>query len=203
MLDVIKSGGFLMIPIMICGICSLFIIAERIFYFVSVGKRDGKLLCKVKEVLQKKDFQEAESLCMLMDTPCAEVIKCAVEYRNLDEENLREFVQAKMDASSSKLSRFVPALSTISNVSTLLGLLGTVTGNISAFGVLGSGGTMGDPSLLASSIAEALVTTVAGLSVSIPSIIFAGIFKSRVNRFITTMELAVTEAMFLIIGKRC
>jgi len=83
----------------------------------------------------------------------------------------------------------------------LLGLLGTVTGNIKAFGVLGGGGTMGDPSLLASAIAEALVTTVAGLCVSIPSVIFHNYFVSRVNRRLVEMEARVTSVLLRLTGR--
>ena len=83
----------------------------------------------------------------------------------------------------------------------MLGLLGTVTGNIKAFGVLGAGGTMGDPTLLAGAIAEALTTTVAGLCVSIPSVIFHNFFVSRVNRRIVEMESRVTEVLLKLSGR--
>ena len=92
-------------------------------------------------------------------------------------------------------------MGTIANISTLLGLLGTVTGNIKAFGVLGAGGTMGDPTLLAGAIAEALTTTVAGLCVSIPSVIFHNFFVSRVNRRIVEMESRVTEVLLKLSGR--
>jgi biopolymer transport protein ExbB len=92
-------------------------------------------------------------------------------------------------------------LGTIANIATLLGLLGTVTGNIKAFGVLGNGGSMGDPSLLAGAIAEALVTTVAGLCVSIPSVIFHNYFVSRVNRRVVEMEARVTSVLLRLTGR--
>jgi biopolymer transport protein ExbB len=92
-------------------------------------------------------------------------------------------------------------LGTIANIATLLGLLGTVTGNIKAFGVLGAGGTMGDPALLAGAIAEALVTTVAGLCVSIPSLIFHNFFVSQVNHKIVEMQTVATQVIFKILGK--
>ena len=79
--------------------------------------------------------------------------------------------------------------------------MGTVTGNIKAFGVLGAGGSMGDPALLAGAIAEALVTTVAGLIVSIPSVIFHNYFVSRVNRRIVEMEAHVTSVVLKLTGR--
>ena len=70
-----------------------------------------------------------------------------------------------------------------------------------AFGVLGAGGTMGDPALLAGAIGEALVTTVAGLCVSIPSLIFHNYFVSRVNRRIADMQAVITEVLLKIKGR--
>ena len=86
------------------------------------------------------------------------------------------------------LERYMTSLGTIANISTLLGLLGTVTGNISAFGVLGAGGTMGNPALLAGAISEALITTAGGLLVSIPSLIFYNYFASRINKYAAEMD---------------
>lgn len=96
---------------------------------------------------------------------------------------------------------FLTPLGTIANISTLLGLLGTVTGNIKAFGILGAGGTMGDPALLAGAIGEALITTVAGLVVSIPSVIFYNYFVSRVNRRVSEMESEVTNIVIKLSGR--
>ena len=121
--------------------------------------------------------------------------------KDTNEKDLREITEAEVDSVVPKLEHLLTPLGTISNIATLLGLLGTVTGNIKAFGVLGNGGTMGDPSLLASSIAEALVTTVAGLCVAIPSVIFHNYFVSRVNHRIVEMESAVTTLLLKITGR--
>ena len=106
-----------------------------------------------------------------------------------------------MDFVVPRFEHFLKPLGTIANIATLLGLLGTVTGNIKAFGVLGAGGSMGDPALLAGAIAEALVTTVAGLIVSIPSVIFHNYFVSRVNRRIVEMEAHVTSIVLKLTGR--
>jgi len=97
-----------------------------------------------------------------------------------------------------RLERYLSTLGTIANIATLLGLLGTVTGNIQAFGVLGDMGTMGNPAVLAAAIAEALVTTAAGLIVSIPAIIFYNYFIAEVNRMVTEMESSVSDLVLLL-----
>ena len=202
MLQILKQGGILMIPIVICGLLVVFIVIERLHYFLTIKKREETFEKDIDFAIMKQDFSVAENLCNNVGTPCSFVVKDAINCRNLDEQDLKEYVQTKMDLAVPKFEHLLSALGTISNISTLLGLLGTVTGNIKAFGVLGNGGTMGDPALLASSIGEALVTTVAGLVVAIPAIIFHSYFNSQVNHSVKRMELIVTKVMFRLTGKQ-
>ena len=201
MFETLKAGGILMIPIILCGVIALFIIIERLHYFITVKKRDEKLMASLRVDFERSDFSMAESDCVASGTPCSQVVRTALTYRNLDEKRLTEVVQTKMDTVVPQFEHLLTALGTIANISTLLGLLGTVTGNIKAFGVLGGGGTMGDPALLASSIGEALVTTVAGLCVAIPSLIFHSYFNNEVNHRIREMEANVTQIMLSITSK--
>ena len=96
-----------------------------------------------------------------------------------------------------ELERFLNTLGTIASISPLLGLLGTVIGMIKVFTVITVQG-VGDPSVLSEGISEALLTTAAGLSVAIPSLMFHRYFQGRVNDLIVTMEqeaLKMVEAM--------
>jgi biopolymer transport protein ExbB len=200
MWNTLKSGGIWMIPIITCGILAVFIIIERMYYFITIKKRDQKLMSDIRDSLEKLDYSTAEKICAVTDTPCAQVIKKAISNRKVDEETLKEMVQTKMDSVVPEFEHLLTALGTIANISTLLGLLGTVTGNIRAFGVLSGGAS--DPASLAGAIAEALVTTAAGLIVSIPSVVFHNFFLNEVNHRITSMEANVTEVMFRLTGKR-
>ncbi|MCH5291661.1 MAG: MotA/TolQ/ExbB proton channel family protein [Treponema sp.] len=200
MIKTIISGGVLMVPILLCGIIATFIIVERLAYFIAARKRDARLLCSVRTALSAHNGAEAKTACEVAGTPCAQVLATALSAPHLDEAHLKELLQAKMDSVVPQLEHHLSALGTISHIATLLGLLGTVTGNIKAFGVLGGGGSMGNPALLASAIAEALVTTVGGLCISIPSFIFYNYFTSQVNKFIREMELAVTLVIFKLTG---
>ena len=201
MIETLKSGGILMIPILVCGVLATFIIIERCIYFASIKKRDTKLMSNVNSSLASGDYEACAIACTEADTPMAQVIKKAIDCRRFEERDIRDLVEAEMDFVVPRFEHFITPLGTISNIATLLGLLGTVTGNIKAFGVLGGGGTMGDPALLAGAIAEALVTTVAGLCVSIPSVIFHNYFVSRVNRRIVEMEAHVTSVVLKLTGR--
>ncbi|MCA1753759.1 MAG: MotA/TolQ/ExbB proton channel family protein [Spirochaeta sp.] len=100
------------------------------------------------------------------------------------------------------MERFLTSLGTIAHISPLLGLLGTVTGNIQAFGVLGEFGMGGDPAILARGISEALITTAAGIIVAVPAIIFYNYLVSKVNHTIIHLENRVSELVLLLKGTR-
>ncbi len=201
MFETLKAGGIIMIPIIFCGVVATFIIIERCYYFYVTKKKDAKLMYDIQNSLEKDNFDAAAISCAEAGTPTSQVVKKALECRRWDEKDMKDAVEAEMSAVVPRFEHLLTALGTISNISTLLGLLGTVTGNIKAFGVLGSGGTMGDPAILAGAIAEALVTTVAGLVVSIPSVIFYNYFVSRVNRRTVEMESNVTSVVIRLTGR--
>lgn len=200
MFNLIKSGGILIIPIILCGIAATYIIIERLIYFKNLRKADGVLKEQLKEVLLKKDYDAVQALCIAAETPFAQVVRKAVSVRTLEDSYLKEIVETEMEAIIPQYEHSLTLLGTIANISTLLGLFGTVTGNIKAFGVLGAGASMGNPAVLAGAIAEALVTTAAGLFVAIPSMIFSNYFTRLVNKEIVILESSVTEVVLKLTG---
>lgn len=201
MFDVLKSGGILMIPIFLCGIFATFIIIERLVYFITMKKNKIGFWDKISPLLEKKAYGEVLELCKTEDLPEASVVGKAIYFRNTPISVQKEAVNAEIDKQIPKLEKFLTSLGTIANISTLLGLLGTVTGNISAFGVLGDGASMGNPALLAGSIAEALVTTASGLVISIPALIFHNYFVAKVDKIISEIETSITELQLNLLKK--
>lgn len=198
MIKILVSGGPVMIPIALCAIVATVIIIERLLFYSEI-KRGGKdLLPRIKVSIEKGHYQEALAICETIESPVARLMKTGIENRTLSDTAVKEAVMNQAHREIPRLERFLSSLGTIANISTLLGLLGTVTGNIQAFGVLGDMGTMGNPSVLASAISEALVTTAAGLIVSIPAIIFYNYFIAEVNRMVTDMESSVSDLILLI-----
>lgn len=190
-----------MIPILICGLFATYIIIERCVYFASVKRRDRELRKNLEEVLVSGEFSAAEAFCSHAGTPLSQVVRKALECRKLSEADMREIVQCEIDAVAPQFDHWLTLLSTIANISTLLGLFGTVTGNIKAFGVLGSGGTMGNPAVLASSISEALMTTAGGLFVAIPSLIFSNFLSRKADKCVLEMEGTVTKLILRLTGR--
>ena len=189
-----------MIPIILCGIAATYIIIERLLYFKNLRKNDSLLKLQLNTVLLKKDYEAAMALCVACETPFSQVVQKAISVRNLEDKYLKEIVETEMEVVIPQYEHCLTLLGTIANISTLLGLFGTVTGNIKAFGVLGAGASMGNPAVLAGAIAEALVTTAAGLFVAIPAMIFSNYFTRLVNKETVILESSVTEVVLKLTG---
>lgn len=198
MLNVLISGGPVMIPIGLCAVIATILIIERILFYGAIKKGERDLLPRLRSSIAKGHYDEAAAICDTVDSPVSRLMKTGIENRQFSDALVKEAVMNQANREVPRLERFLSTIGTIANISTLLGLLGTVTGNIQAFGVLGDIGTMGNPAMLASSISEALVTTAAGLIVSIPTVVFYNYFIAEVNRMVTEMEASVSDLVLLI-----
>ncbi len=203
MFSVLISGGPVMIPIALCAVMATVIIFERMIFYTSIKKGQKDLLPRIRMSIDKGHYNEAAAICDTVDGPVSRLMKTGISYRDFSEVAIKEAVMNQANREIPRLEHYLSSLGTIANIATLLGLLGTVTGNIQAFGVLGSMGTMGNPAVLAGAISQALVTTAAGLIVSIPAIIFYNYFIAEVNRMVTEMEASVSDLVLLLVaGKK-
>jgi len=151
-----------------------------------------------KDKLDGRTFFEALAICDQNISPFSKLLKVGIENREQPEYLQRELLKDAASLESVSLERGLTTLGTISNISTLLGLLGTVTGTMRAFGVLGKFGAVSDPAALASGVAEALITTVGGLVVAIPVIMIYNYFVSRINLIMTRLETQVNNLVSFI-----
>lgn len=202
MLDLFVKGGPVMYVIALCALGATVIIVERFLFFRLLAKHQKEFLPRLQHLLKSGQFEQAEELCRASEVPLARLAGAALEQRNLDEGVIKEAVLNVANRQVPRVERYISALGTIANISTLLGLLGTVSGNIRAFGVLAASGAMGNPSLLAGAIAEALITTAAGLIVSIPATVFYNYFVSRANSSIIDLESTVGDLVLLVLSHR-
>lgn len=202
MLAILVSGGPVMIPIGLCAVIATVIIIERLMFYGATKKSERDLLPRIRATIDKGHYDEAQAICDTIESPIARLMKTGITYREYSELAIKEAVMNQANREVPRLERYLSTLGTIANISTLLGLLGTVTGNIQAFGVLGNMGMSGDPAMLAGAIAEALVTTAAGLIVSIPAVIFYNYFIAEVNRMVTDMEASVSDLVLLLVSEK-
>lgn len=187
MFDTLAKGGIVMIPIIVCSVVVLTIVFERFWMLRRRRLFPPGVFDQVEELVRKGRVDEAMSFCRRHDTPMTRLILTALRNAGHGRDVVKEAVEEVGRREAAHLERYVNALGTIANVSTLLGLLGTVSGMIKAFEVISQQG-VGNPSLLAGGISEALVATAAGLATAIPAFIAYRYFLGRVDRAVLDLE---------------
>jgi len=206
-----QKFGFVFWPLALCSITALTFIIERLFTFVRSRSRIGteQFIASIADSLRKENIMEAVSTCEEAGGPLANVLKAGllrysqaqIEERDISKEEIQEAIEEASLLEIPELERNLPVLGTVAVVSPLFGLLGTVTGMISAFTTIALEGT-GDPQQLAGGISQALLTTAAGLTVAIPCLIFFQLFDSWVNRHMVEISQVSTEIVNqLIVGE--
>src|SRR3954466_15925910 len=139
-IDYIQKGGLLMWPILACSIISIAVFAERLFYFHRATIHIGEFLKGLSNLIRRRNFAEALHESAGTPGPVARVIHAAIIRHDSPRAELREIVQEAGQLEVPKLERFLGVLPALAYVAPLLGLLGTVTGMIDAFGTLSANG---------------------------------------------------------------
>jgi biopolymer transport protein ExbB len=203
MLTLLDRGGIILVLILVLSVIAVVIIVERLIFFRRIRVDENLIIERLRSTLEKGHYDEALSICENNPSPVTNLMKVGIEKRNLSQESIKAAITDAANMEIPRMERYLSFLGTIAHISPLLGLLGTVTGNIRAFGVLGDfAAAGGNPALLAQGISEALVTTAAGLIVAIPAIIFYNALVSKVNHRIIHLENRVTEMVFLLKGEQ-
>lgn len=201
MLELIKAGGWLMWPIILCSIISLAIIAER---FWSLRKKRIAPRNLVAQVYQWEKVGHLDSKridALRKSSPLGRILAAGLMNRKHSKDVMKESIEEVGRHVAHELDKFLNTLGIIASISPLLGLLGTVLGMIKVFAVITTQG-VGDPSILADGISTALITTAAGLSVAIPSLMFHRFFRGRVNELVIMMEQEALKLVEVIHGLR-
>ena len=201
MFELIRAGGFLMWPILACSIISMAIIAERFWSLRETKIVPTNLVANVWQ-WHKSDQLDAERIQALRtNSPLGMILAAGLLNRKHSREIMKESIEEVGRLVAHGLERFLNTLGTISSITPLLGLLGTVIGMIKVFTVITSQG-IGDPSVLSEGISEALLTTAAGLSVAIPSLMFYRYFRGKVDDLVVTMEQEALKMVEVMHGIR-
>jgi len=198
MINFIVQGGWVLWVIMALSVVACIIVVERLIYLRRISVDEDKLFQRVKASLIEGHYNEALAICDNNLSPFSSLLKTGIENRKQPETVQRDILKDAAALEAPKLERGLSTLGTISTIAPLLGLLGTVTGTMKAFGVLGKFGAVSDPSALANGVSEALITTVGGIIVAVPVIIFYNFLVSRVNQILSMLENRVNMLVLLI-----
>ncbi|OGD16519.1 hypothetical protein A2V47_01015 [Candidatus Atribacteria bacterium RBG_19FT_COMBO_35_14] len=197
MLEVFEKGGFLMYPIFICSLIAMTIFFERMFYLKSIKTKSKKYVLRVKNLVKKGSIELAISACRKSTTPISKLMLAGLMKFGQGRDEMKEAVEDRAKQEIPILERNLATLSTIGNITPLLGLLGTVFGMVKAFNVIAIVG-VGNPVALAGGISVALLTTAFGLSVAIPTVVVYNYLSHRVDELIREMEVNCIELIDLL-----
>jgi len=187
MIELFNKGGIFMYPILLCSVTALAIFFERVWNLRRERVVPRSFMNEIEILLTRKNIPDAIMRCRINKSSMARILLVGINNFGKKREIIKEYVEEIGRQESAALEKFVEALGTISGVSTLLGLLGTISGMINIFSVISSQAVV-NPASLAGGISEALITTYAGLTVAIPSLVMYKYLESRVNGLILEME---------------
>lgn len=194
--QVFLAGGPVMWPILFCSIFALAIILEKFMYVHKIKIDTRDFLSRILDNIKRHQIKEALNFCDEAKNPISTILKAGILKYDRPRDQIKEAIEDASLYEIPKLERNLTALATIAHISPLLGLLGTVTGMVRCFQTIQAKATTFNPVSpgdLAGGIWEALLTTVYGLVVAIPTFVVYNYLVSRVNNFILEMERASTE----------
>ena len=187
MWEIVEAGGLMMWPIILCSVIAVAIILERAWTLQEKRVLPRDMMQKVWQLVETQQINDKVIAALQQSSPLGQVLAAGLASRHRSRDIMMERLEDTGRHVVHELERFLNTLGTIAGISPLLGLLGTVTGIIKAFNAI-QAGAMGDPKMLSGGIAQALVTTAAGLVVAIPSLIAYRFLRGKVERIVVEME---------------
>ena len=179
---ILAKGGLVMIPLLAASVISLAVIIERFFFWRRLRKRENDTI--ILQFVEAGNLEQAQKLANESKHPVGRMLLAGLEYRQLSPATAME---AAAQAELRHVKAYLPILDTIITLAPLLGLLGTITGMIGAFGIVSEAG-LGQPTAITGGVAEALIATATGLFIAIMTLIPYNYFRSQVEQLTERME---------------
>lgn len=196
--SLVTDGGFIMIPLALLLLVSIYIFIERVLALRNASKNDDTFMKRIRDYIMEGDIDNAEQLCKRTDTPYARLILKGVTRIGRPMNDVLVAIENTGNIEVANLGKGLTWLSTTAAGAPMLGFLGTVVGMIEAFFALANAGTSANITVLSSGIYQALVTTVAGLVVGILALFAYNYIVAQINRIMNSMEAKTMEFMDLL-----
>lgn len=201
MLELVQSGGWLMLPLIVCSVVAFAIVCERLWSLQTARVCPNDLVPTIWKWVKHNKLDDQHIVMLQNSSPLGKVLAVALINRNSDRAVMKESIEETGRHVVHELERYLNTLGTIASITPLLGLLGTVVGMIKVFTAITAVG-VGDTSVLAGGISEALITTATGLTVAIPSLMFYRYLRGRVDLMVITMEQEALKLVEVLVGVR-
>lgn len=201
MFELIQSGGVLVWLIIVCSVVSVAIVIERFWTLKKSAVTPFGLMDKVEKLLDEEELDPSRVAEIRRSSPLGRILAAGMV--NIDQHRvvMKEAIEEAGRHVIHELERYLNALGTIAVITPLLGLLGTVIGMIDVFAAITTAG-VGNPTVLAGGISQALITTAAGLTVGIPSLMFHRYFRGKVEELAVDMEQEALRFLEFVHGER-
>lgn len=187
------TGGYTMVPLFVCSVLALAIVIEKIIVLRSARVIPDALIKSIRG-MRNPDIQGIVQFCDNHPTPFSRIVKAVLGNRQFSKVANQEQVQLEGKTQTNILERGLVMLEVIAAVAPLLGLLGTVLGLVDVFQVVSKLG-VGQTEAFSSGIAKALITTVVGLIIAIPTLVAYSYFSKKVNGLVLIMEREATALL--------
>ena len=183
LVKIFTDGGVVMYPLLLASILVVTLAIERLYFWSKIGNRQNQLIPTVLDLYQNQSPLVFDQLQREQDLPIARIFMAAIGLKNPTPEAFRLAIENEAHAEIPILRRFINVFDAVISLAPLLGLLGTVTGLISAFASLKIGQGGGSSSInVVGGISEALVSTASGVIVAILASICANLFRGLYQR---------------------
>ena len=187
MVELIRAGGWLMLPIILCSILAIAIIIERFWTLSNARITPKHVLAQVWTWIKNNQLDSSKLKELRLSSPLGQILAAGLLSSKYGREAMMESIEQSAAQVVHDMERYLNTLGTIAAITPLMGLLGTVVGMISVFSEIMLQGT-GNANALAGGISEALISTAAGLTVAIPTYMFYRFFTRKVDSLVLNLE---------------
>ena len=201
MLEIFKSGGILMWPLLLCSVAAIMIILEKFWMLKVNAVVPSKLQAQITELIDAQNIEAHKVEALRRHSTLGEVLAAGIRNRAHGRDQMKQAIEESGRFVVHRLSKRLNALGTIASVSPLIGLLGTVVGMIQVFAEIRLSG-VGDPTELSGGISQALITTAVGLAIGITTLLFFRYFKGKVEQIAILLERNAIHLVELATAKR-
>lgn len=201
MLELLTSGGWVMVPLLILAVLATAISLERLWTLRRSEVMPNGIVQDIENWSRGKTLDSSEIQRLKLNSPLGELLAAALSVRHRPRHIIKERIEDVGRHVSFDLNRFLPTLGSIASISPLLGLLGTVIGMIQMFLTILTTG-VGDANQLAGGIGQALISTASGLIVAIPALMLHRYFRGKVAGYLIEMEKIAMNVLDVLEAKQ-
>ncbi len=185
--ELVMKGGFFVYPIIICSIFAVTIFLYKFWSFKRSKIVPESFIARLTALLKSGKAADAKTLCKSNNSSISRIASTALENNGNSRTHIQDQIEVAGKSETRELGKYIESLGAISNISTLLGLLGTISGMIKIFAVISEKDIVNPPAL-AGGISEALYSTAIGLSVAIPAFVAYKYISARYAEYVSLLE---------------